>query len=689
MKNSLTPKSLLTQLLASTILFAAVSSPAENVFITGWKGLNSSSDKMPNPPVSVSGFASAGAGNASASQVSPAPIVPNNARRIHYGVSAGASISFTPTNVVVTAVNPAGATYTFTALQNVGVYKIYLTKGQDCNASTNIIVQMTATENSLPAQLADTNGVAATTIDLDMFQKGKPNHVWVHVGYITNTTPNPTVTLTHISGSIADNANVDCTLNQGQRWYTDAIRFEFVDSCAGVAGQVSVTAPLGENQSFVDVTDVAPGATNVTVYANGTLLAETNNLSGFAGGNLTVNTPLLAKGDSITAGQTKNGCSSLVPATGPAVGGGPNAQLRASLACWKDPTFTGPAGANTLNPGTTNYFLKATSLIAGFGTAPTGGATLTPGVCWQTVTFDHSTDIAINSAAQTVNNTDPFCALAGVVFAIDSTDSGPYDIYIDRIMNGDLVIENFEGYPADSVRTFSAPNQSSTPNPVSTYLAGHSLSTVSQIYAFDGTNACRMQWQWSDGNSVRWAQILANASTSNGKYYPQLDVSKPITVRYLVLPVGDTVTGLSFDSVPASQSKAPGETVTFNVSPRGESPFTYQWKYEGADISGATSSSYSKSSLQVSDSGLYSVVVTSSGDTPCTSVLEARLTVAEVAPTLSYNRSGNQITFTWSGSFTLQSNTDLMSGSWSDVSSASGYAETINSTGAKFFRLRP
>jgi len=51
--------------------------------------------------------------------------------------------------------------------------------------------------------------------------------------------------------------------------------------------------------------------------------------------------------------------------------------------------------------------------------------------------------------------------------------------------------------------------------------------------------SCRIQWQWPDANNIRWAHVLANATT--GKHYPQLDTTKPITLRVLLLPVGTTV----------------------------------------------------------------------------------------------------------------------------------------------------
>jgi hypothetical protein len=60
-----------------------------------------------------------------------------------------------------------------------------------------------------------------------------------------------------------------------------------------------------------------------------------------------------------------------------------------------------------------------------------------------------------------------------------------------------------------------------------------------------------------------------------------------------------------------------------------------------------------------------------------------------MAPRLHYSVSANHITFTWSGSYVLQSRLSLTSGSWGDVSSTSGYSVTIGGPGARaFYRLR-
>ncbi len=53
-----------------------------------------------------------------------------------------------------------------------------------------------------------------------------------------------------------------------------------------------------------------------------------------------------------------------------------------------------------------------------------------------------------------------------------------------------------------------------------------------------------------------------------------------------------------------------GQDAIFEVSAGGSPPLSYFWRYNGANISGATQSSYTRTGAQVADAGSYSVVVT-------------------------------------------------------------------------------
>lgn len=61
---------------------------------------------------------------------------------------------------------------------------------------------------------------------------------------------------------------------------------------------------------------------------------------------------------------------------------------------------------------------------------------------------------------------------------------------------------------------------------------------------------------------------------------------------------------------PLSSTVSVGQAVTLSVTASGNGPFTYQWRLNGTNISGATGASYTIPSANASHGGSYSVVVT-------------------------------------------------------------------------------
>lgn len=65
----------------------------------------------------------------------------------------------------------------------------------------------------------------------------------------------------------------------------------------------------------------------------------------------------------------------------------------------------------------------------------------------------------------------------------------------------------------------------------------------------------------------------------------------------------------SITSQPQGQTVTAGSNATFTVVASGSEPLSYQWRFNGAAIAGATSASYTIASAQLVDAGEYSVVV--------------------------------------------------------------------------------
>lgn len=92
----------------------------------------------------------------------------------------------------------------------------------------------------------------------------------------------------------------------------------------------------------------------------------------------------------------------------------------------------------------------------------------------------------------------------------------------------------------------------------------------------------------------------------------------PLTILDATLPV--------FTTHPANVTLRPGETFSVSASATASPSPTYQWYFDGNPISGATSSSYSKSSIAASDAGTYTVVAsTATGSTTSNAITLAVL----------------------------------------------------------------
>jgi endonuclease/exonuclease/phosphatase family metal-dependent hydrolase len=101
---------------------------------------------------------------------------------------------------------------------------------------------------------------------------------------------------------------------------------------------------------------------------------------------------------------------------------------------------------------------------------------------------------------------------------------------------------------------------------------------------------------------------------------------------------------------PQSQIVNAGENVAFTVQAMGAPPLTYQWRFNGAVVAGATDSTFSLFNVTTNQAGTYIVIVSNNGGS--TNSQPAMLTVNPVGqqfPALSYviyNLKGNGAT-TW------------------------------------------
>ena len=99
---------------------------------------------------------------------------------------------------------------------------------------------------------------------------------------------------------------------------------------------------------------------------------------------------------------------------------------------------------------------------------------------------------------------------------------------------------------------------------------------------------------------VKSAQVSVTNGQLTIRFVHHANGNVPVISALEILPSG---TLPSITSQPASQSITVGHSATFKVVAAGTAPLSYQWLKKGANISGATSSSYTTPAVTTADNG--------------------------------------------------------------------------------------
>jgi hypothetical protein len=473
-------------------------------------------------------------------------------------------------------------------------------------------ISPTSTSVDLVVNLASTNGILDRTTST-AFQKAYGN-TWQTLCYFTNNSGElyPEIEITYNSGSVGAST----------RFYSDVYRFTEVTPCLAV-GAVGTRPPYYAGQTNVVVSGVSASATDVTVYkktGTGVPVQIGKLSSGIVAGNNTVTVTALVKGDQVMATQTIGGQEGCVPSTGAYVGGGANPRIRVSLNIRQSGNYSGPIGASGTVDTTVGtfgyYFIPGT----GSGNPPAGGVVVQPSGCWQTVKIDPRTagqSGVWNGTWPGVTTPDrlPWAAIDGVAFMMDdTTDVGPFQIYIDNLANGTTLIHDWENATPNALGLFSAVNVALQTSPYllsspQSALVATTANAAAPNQANGGANSQFVSWEWNSRGSSIWLRTVASAPASGWNSYPQVDMTKPIFFDILVVPVGGTPHSIGQIGYMLDQTNCPGDNITLTVATNGTSSYTFVWQKNGTAIAGATEHVYAKNSIATSDSGTYTCVV--------------------------------------------------------------------------------
>lgn len=197
-----------------------------------------------------------------------------------------------------------------------------------------------------------------------------------------------------------------------------------------------------------------------------------------------------------------------------------------------------------------------------------------------------------------------------VLDPLQASDAGQYRV----------VISNDAGSTTSTVCVLTATTEPvgptvQTPPQDATILAGGSNTFA---VAASGTSPLSYQWQRSTDNGTSWtdvsggtraAYMLTAARLSDAGLY-RVVVSNSVgsiesASAHLTVNEGPAIT-----AQPVGGTLQPGDNLTLSVTATGTPAPTYQWKKNGAAISGATGASYTLTGVTAADTANYTVTVT-------------------------------------------------------------------------------
>src|ERR1700722_14568542 len=179
-----------------------------------------------------------------------------------------------------------------------------------------------------------------------------------------------------------------------------------------------------------------------------------------------------------------------------------------------------------------------------------------------------------------------------------------------------------------------------TTQPSNTAVAVSQTATFSVVAA--GTAPLSYQWQ-KNGTNITGATSASyttpsTASTDNGATF-QVVVSNSagsVTSGAATLTVNPAVVAPTITTQPANQTVTAGQTATFSVVAAGTAPLSYQWQKNGANITGATSASYTTPSTASTDNGsTFQVVVSNSAGSVTSTAATLTVNATSGAPVIT------------------------------------------------------
>ncbi|MDB6058720.1 MAG: hypothetical protein JWO95_2564 [Verrucomicrobiales bacterium] len=108
---------------------------------------------------------------------------------------------------------------------------------------------------------------------------------------------------------------------------------------------------------------------------------------------------------------------------------------------------------------------------------------------------------------------------------------------------------------------------------------------------------------------------------------------------------------------PQSRTNTVATDAAFSVVVSGPAPMSYQWRFNGVDISGATTNSYVRTNVQLADVGSYSVAISNSQGNATSASAQLAVSTLLLYEPFNYPNVGSTVSSTGSGIWTLSGTT--------------------------------
>ncbi len=218
-------------------------------------------------------------------------------------------------------------------------------------------------------------------------------------------------------------------------------------------------------------------------------------------------------------------------------------------------------------------------------------------------------------------------------------------------------------------------------------------------FAVTASGTAPLAYQWSkDGTPLTGATTssysiaLAHASDAGNYAVAVTNNNGTVTSNAAALTLNAAQVTPVISTQPQNATAAPGSSASFSVVAVGSNPLAYQWMFNSTAIAGATNATYTNSSVQSSDAGIYTVVVsnnfgsvTSQAVNLVVSSSASSAPVITVQPSSDTVASGHSVSFAaavsgnTAASYQWQISTDGGT-TWTALADSSTYAGTNSAT---------